>query len=174
MTVWLPSDFKGRIHHSGRATYSAGFINRILKNVLLNRDQDEDVVDDHVVVYTRGTISFRMWDAVTCKPENLQKETIKRIFGCGRKKPRDDDGLGFPSGGLTFKLHTPISIANSRFRAIIYSRFEFFTHTLFYFHYATHSSYPPSFCISFPLISSSLAVALFSHYITVYVAPYCI
>ncbi|KAF4578473.1 hypothetical protein EYR40_001379 [Pleurotus pulmonarius] len=88
VTVWLPSDFRGQIHHSGRAKYSAGFVNRILQNVRLNEGVYDDVMEeDEVVVYTHGTIAFRMWDTQTRAPENSRKENLKRLFGCGRKAP---------------------------------------------------------------------------------------
>ncbi|KAJ8522653.1 hypothetical protein ONZ45_g771 [Pleurotus djamor] len=88
VTVWLPSDFRGRITHSGRATYSAGFVNRIMKNVRLNEGSYSDAADDQdeVVVVTRGTIAFRMWDVQTRAPENARKETLRRLFGC-KKSP---------------------------------------------------------------------------------------
>ncbi|KAG6808496.1 hypothetical protein H0H92_003958 [Tricholoma furcatifolium] len=88
VTVWLPSDFKGQIHYKGRAHYSAGFVNRILQNTRVNEPRYDELCDeDDVVVCTRGRISFRMWDIQTCAPENMQKETLKRMFGCTRKAP---------------------------------------------------------------------------------------
>jgi len=92
VTVWLPSDFKGQIHHSGRATFSAGFINRVIRNVRFNDPdcEEENFTEDDVVVCTRGRITFRMWDIQTCAPENPQKETLKRMFGYTRKAPQPD------------------------------------------------------------------------------------
>ena len=88
MTVWLPSDFKGHIHHSGKATFSAGFVNRILRQVRLNEsDNGEDLSEDDVVVCTHGRITFRMWDIQTGSPENCQVEALKRMFGCAKKAP---------------------------------------------------------------------------------------
>jgi len=88
VTVWLPSDFKGHIHHSGKATFSAGFVNRILRQVRLNEsDSGEDFSEDDVVVCTRGRITFRMWDIQTGSPENGQMEALKRMFGCTKKAP---------------------------------------------------------------------------------------
>ena len=86
VTVWLPSDFKGRIRHSGRASYSAGFVNRILKNVRFSDDTLDQWDVDEVVVQTMGTVAFRMWDVRANAPENSHKETLKRMFG-GSKKP---------------------------------------------------------------------------------------
>lgn len=88
ITIWLPSDFKGQIHHSGKAAFSAGFVNRILRNVRINEpDTDELYNEDHVVVVSRGRVSFRMWDVQTCSPENVHKESFKRLFGCVKKAP---------------------------------------------------------------------------------------
>lgn len=88
VTLWLPSDFRGQIHTSTKPSFSAGFINRILRNVRLNeRDVEEYYDEDHVVVVTRGRISIRMWDVRTCSPENTHKESLKRMFGCSRKAP---------------------------------------------------------------------------------------
>jgi len=85
-TVWLPSDFRGHIHHSRRVIYSAGFVNRIMANVRINEDSCDHWDIDEVVVHTRGTVTFRMWDVHTNAPENIRKEKLKRIFG-GSKKP---------------------------------------------------------------------------------------
>jgi len=85
-TVWLPSDFNGQIHHGGRAAFSPGFVNRVLRNVRFN----EDVVrpqDDEVVVVSNGLVTFKMWDVETGAPENGTKEHIRRLFGCSRKEP---------------------------------------------------------------------------------------
>jgi len=92
VTVWLPSDFKGRIsyNHSGKATFSAGFVNKILQNVRLNEavlDGEDHSAEDDVVIVTRGKITFRMWDVQTCNPESTHKEALKRIFRYSRKAP---------------------------------------------------------------------------------------
>ncbi|KAJ4488565.1 hypothetical protein J3R30DRAFT_3696449 [Lentinula aciculospora] len=88
VTLWLPSDFKGRIQYSGKAKFSSGFVNRIMQNVYLTSDDDTDATDeDCVVVVTNGNIMFRMWDVQICAPENAQKETLKRMFGCSKKAP---------------------------------------------------------------------------------------
>ncbi|CAA7265357.1 unnamed protein product [Cyclocybe aegerita] len=88
VTIWLPSDFKGQIHHTGKAIFSSGFINKILRNVRLNEpDVQELYNEDDVVVVTRGRVTFRMWDTQTCSPENTHKECFKRMFGCSQKAP---------------------------------------------------------------------------------------
>ncbi|KAJ3999239.1 hypothetical protein F5050DRAFT_1739100 [Lentinula boryana] len=88
VTLWLPSDFKGRIQYSGRAKFSSGFVNRVMQNVHFTGDDDTDATDeDCVVVVTNGNIMFRMWDVQTCAPENPQKETLKRMFSCSKKAP---------------------------------------------------------------------------------------
>lgn len=86
VTVWLPSDFKGHIRHSGRASYSAGFVNRILSNVRFNEDTLDQWDTDEVVVDTTGAVTFRMWDVRAAAPENSRKETLKRMFR-GSQKP---------------------------------------------------------------------------------------
>ncbi|TFK27336.1 hypothetical protein FA15DRAFT_701947 [Coprinopsis marcescibilis] len=86
VTVWLPSDFKGQIHYGGKASFSPGFINRVLKNVRFN-EAGEARGQDEVVIETMGHVSFRMWDMDAGAPENCTKEHLKRIFGCSRKQP---------------------------------------------------------------------------------------
>ena len=47
VTIWLPSDFKGRIHRSSRCrkvSFSAGFTNRILRNACLTQSRRPSVV----------------------------------------------------------------------------------------------------------------------------------
>ncbi|KAG6868283.1 hypothetical protein C0993_005568 [Termitomyces sp. T159_Od127] len=88
VTVWLPSDFRGQIHHTGQARFSAGFVNRILQNSHVNEPRFDEMCDeDGVVVCTHGRITFRMWDIQTSAPENTHKETLKRLFGLTRKVP---------------------------------------------------------------------------------------
>lgn len=84
VTIWLPSDFRGHIHHSGKASFSAGFVNRIMANVSLN-EETYDWVGDEVRVQTCGTVTFKMWDVHTNAPEKTHRETLKRIFNCSRK-----------------------------------------------------------------------------------------
>ncbi|KAF8162870.1 hypothetical protein B0H34DRAFT_856487 [Crassisporium funariophilum] len=87
VTIWLPSDFRGQIHHSGKAIFSAGFSNRILRNVRINSPEVQEFYnEDDVVVVTRGRVSFRMWDVQTSSPEKSHKESLKMIFGCSRKE----------------------------------------------------------------------------------------
>ncbi|KAJ8468661.1 hypothetical protein ONZ51_g9496 [Trametes cubensis] len=52
VTIWLPSDFKGHIHRSSackKVVFSAGFTNRILRNVCLTQSRRPSVVSmsDH-------------------------------------------------------------------------------------------------------------------------------
>ncbi|OCH85218.1 hypothetical protein OBBRIDRAFT_785135 [Obba rivulosa] len=47
ITIWLPSDFKGRIHRSSRCrkvSFSAGFTNRILHNACLTQSRRPSVI----------------------------------------------------------------------------------------------------------------------------------
>lgn len=86
VTIWLPSDFKGQICHTGKASFSAGFANRIMQNVTINQRTHHDPVnEDGVTVVSHGRIMFRMWDVQTGLPENTQKEKLKRMFGSSRK-----------------------------------------------------------------------------------------
>lgn len=96
VTVWLPSDFKGQIHHSGKATFSPGFTKRILRNVRLNEPESEEIYDeDSIVVVTRGHVTFRMWDVQTSSPENTRKDllSISRLFGCLSKAPEHETAI---------------------------------------------------------------------------------
>lgn len=94
VTVWLPSDFKGQIHHSGKATFSPGFINRILRNVRINEPEVQEIFnEDNVVVVTRGHVTFRMWDIRTSSPENTRKELLSRLFCCSRKAPEHETAI---------------------------------------------------------------------------------
>ncbi|KAF9244237.1 hypothetical protein BU15DRAFT_71793 [Melanogaster broomeanus] len=87
VTVWLPSDFRGHIRYSGRASYSAGFVNRVMPNICLNGETYDKWDGDEVLVQTKGTVTFRMWDVHTNAPENPHKEMWKRMFGCSQKSP---------------------------------------------------------------------------------------
>ncbi|KIK95966.1 hypothetical protein PAXRUDRAFT_826488 [Paxillus rubicundulus Ve08.2h10] len=87
VTVWLPSDFRGHIRHSGRASYSAGFVNRMMANIRLNENFPDESGGDEVIVHTQGTVTFRMWDVHTSAPENPHRETWRRMFGCLKKAP---------------------------------------------------------------------------------------
>jgi hypothetical protein len=88
VTLWLPSDFRGHIHHTKKAAFSPGFVNRIMRNVHLNEEVYEDEGNgDGVIVCTDGRVEFRMWDIHTGAPESLGKETWKRMFGCSKKAP---------------------------------------------------------------------------------------
>jgi len=89
--VWLPSDFRGHIRCSGRPSFSAGFVNRMMANVRVNEavSIDDNWDADEVWVDTRGTVTFRMWDVHTNAPESPHRETFKRIFSSSSKKLPD-------------------------------------------------------------------------------------
>ncbi|KAJ3564118.1 hypothetical protein NP233_g8504 [Leucocoprinus birnbaumii] len=88
VTIWIPSDFKGRIFHTGKATFSAGFVNKIMRNARINEPFAEPHPnEDDVFVHTKGHITFRMWDVGIRAPENAPKESLKRLFGCARRAP---------------------------------------------------------------------------------------
>ncbi|KIL68551.1 hypothetical protein M378DRAFT_8607 [Amanita muscaria Koide BX008] len=88
ITVWLPSDFKGKIYYTGKAKFSAGFVNKIMGNVSFNDDLlCNPCTEDVAVVSTSGHVTFRMWDVRTCSPEVAHKEAMRRMFACVRKAP---------------------------------------------------------------------------------------
>ena len=88
VTIWIPSDFKGCIFHTGKATFSAGFVNRIMRNARMNGPFTEVWCNEDVVfVTTKGHITFRMWDTRVHAPENVLKESLKRLLGCARRVP---------------------------------------------------------------------------------------
>ncbi|KAF8626386.1 hypothetical protein AX15_005035 [Amanita polypyramis BW_CC] len=88
VTVWLPSDFKGQIYHTGKANFSAGFVNKIMRNASFNDDLFcGQSMEDVVIVCTTGHVTFRMWDIRTRSPEIPHREAIRRMFGCNRKAP---------------------------------------------------------------------------------------
>ncbi|KAI4293575.1 hypothetical protein K525DRAFT_275080 [Schizophyllum commune Loenen D] len=99
VVVWIPSDFKGTITHSGKATFSAGFVNHVAANARINDKAldavDGDLDEDVVIVSTHGTVNFRMWDVRTSAVENPQKEAIKRIFGVKRRAPESPANWDF-------------------------------------------------------------------------------
>ncbi|KIK63526.1 hypothetical protein GYMLUDRAFT_40569 [Collybiopsis luxurians FD-317 M1] len=87
VTLWLPSDFKGRIQYSGKAKFSSGFVNRVMPNVYFTDEDNDTSGEDCVLIVTNGIIMFRMWDVQTCSPENPPKETLKRLFSCSKRAP---------------------------------------------------------------------------------------
>ena len=123
VTVWLPSDFKGHIHRSSscrKVSFSAGFTNRIMKNVCLTQSRRPSVVstssgvprysdiyisdvdpyqmeklggleEDEVIVDTSGSVTFRMWDIHRGEPEARCKEACKRMFGFGWCAKRNNE-----------------------------------------------------------------------------------
>lgn len=95
VTVWLPSDFKGHIRFLGQTSYSAGFVNRIMKNVCFNGDTCDQWDSDEVVVQTMGTVTFRMWDVHTNAPEKTRMETLKRMFGYSKKPDGTRRGINW-------------------------------------------------------------------------------
>ncbi|EKM83101.1 hypothetical protein AGABI1DRAFT_111606 [Agaricus bisporus var. burnettii JB137-S8] len=91
VTIWIPSDFKGRIFYTGKAKFSSGFINRVMQNAHINDAFARDYSDeDDVFVDTKGLVHFRMWDIHTGAPENSTRESLKRLFGCTRRPPAMD------------------------------------------------------------------------------------
>lgn len=95
VTIWLPSDFHGKIRFdpSNKVAFSAGFVNKILQNVRLNEPFPVDTyTEDDVVIVTRGRITFRMWDVQSGSPENAHKEALKRIF-CGSSRKNPENGI---------------------------------------------------------------------------------
>ena len=52
-----------------------------------SKEPQSPFAEDDVFVNTAGRIQFRMWDVQTGQPENVKKETLKRMFGCSRRHP---------------------------------------------------------------------------------------
>jgi hypothetical protein len=99
VVLYLPSDFKGYIHHRSKITFSAGFANRILPHVRFNETgRRDDLGSDIVVIDTCGSISLRMWDVDTGTVESKGKEVLKRVFGrspATEKKVHSNQGVNW-------------------------------------------------------------------------------
>lgn len=90
VTVWLPSDFNGRVSCTTRPAFSAGFVNRVMQNtrLCLGIPTDESSMnEDELVVCTGGKITLRMWDVGKGAVEREGKEMVRRMFGCGMRAP---------------------------------------------------------------------------------------
>jgi len=91
VTLWLPSDFTGRIHlacsSAHKPTFSPGFVNSILPHVRINA---EEVCaydgEDEVVVRTTGKVTLKMWDIAAGAPERKSRERWRRLLGCSSMK----------------------------------------------------------------------------------------
>ncbi|KAH9180240.1 hypothetical protein EDB89DRAFT_1840237 [Lactarius sanguifluus] len=90
VTLYLPSDFCGRIYlsSSSNVSLSAGFTNHILPHVrfaLLSNSQykipgehDEDGSDE-VEIQATGRITLRMWDVVGGTAESVAREALRKF-----------------------------------------------------------------------------------------------
>ncbi|KDQ59595.1 hypothetical protein JAAARDRAFT_626254 [Jaapia argillacea MUCL 33604] len=124
VTLYLPSDFKGRIVLSSSTstspsppTLSAGFTNHILRNAIIhsrsttspphpdfNFQPESDCYhskgyDDEVRVELNGggNVKLRMWDVTTGEVEKKGKEVWKKMFG-GSGKCCGGCGAGITPG----------------------------------------------------------------------------
>jgi hypothetical protein len=101
VTVWLPSDFQGRIKirslssSRSKLVLSPGFSNKILRNAELYVDSERFQGDvscetaglDDVDISTGGNVCLKMWDVRTCAPEVKSRETLKKLFCSKTRKP---------------------------------------------------------------------------------------
>jgi hypothetical protein len=91
VTLYLPSDFSGRICLSSstpKITFSAGFTNNILPRVRFARisnsqhrkaDESSKNGSDEVEIHAPGHITLRMWDVVEGAPESLAREAWRKM-----------------------------------------------------------------------------------------------
>ncbi len=57
-----------------------------MRNACINEPfAEESANEDDIFVHTKGHVTFRMWDIQACAPENVPKESIRRLFGCTRR-----------------------------------------------------------------------------------------
>lgn len=99
VVLYLPSDFKGQIHHRTKISFSAGFANRVMPHVSFNEmRRGDDLRSDLVVIDTQGSITLRMWDVDTGTVESKGKEVLKRVFGrssAAEKKVHSSQGVNW-------------------------------------------------------------------------------
>jgi hypothetical protein len=87
VTLYLPSDFCGRINlsSSSNVSLSAGFKNHILPHVrfaLLSSSQYKIAGDhdsDEVEIRAAGRVTLRMWDVVEGTAEKVARETLRKF-----------------------------------------------------------------------------------------------
>jgi len=90
VTIWVPSDFAGEIHHSSKqVSYSPSFVSRVGPNTKVNAGRPyghfTQIPEDYIVVRSRGNITFRVFDIATGTAERPQPTLLKRLIGRGRK-----------------------------------------------------------------------------------------
>ncbi|KAH9948112.1 hypothetical protein B0H21DRAFT_882681 [Amylocystis lapponica] len=100
-TIWLPSDFKGRIHRSAtcrKTSFSAGFTNRILQNVCLTQSRRPSVVSmsDRSMHNTDIYISDEEW--------LYGSEKQGWGTGMGSGEPDEDEVIVHTAGQVTFRM----------------------------------------------------------------------
>ncbi|KAH9934961.1 uncharacterized protein B0H18DRAFT_1082689 [Fomitopsis serialis] len=101
ITIWLPSDFRGRIHrsaHCRRVSFSAGFTNRIMQNVCMTQSRRPSLVaaiDKHITQYSDIYISD---DAGVYS----EKEHWNAGYICGGTE--EDEVIVHTAGHVTFRM----------------------------------------------------------------------
>lgn len=89
VTVYIPSDFSGFISCTGsRASFSPGFVERVLPNAHLNRTIPRTWAGDEINIATGGDIAFRVWDVFECAPEKEPKrasDVWRRMFKSSKR-----------------------------------------------------------------------------------------
>ncbi|KAH9857612.1 hypothetical protein C2E23DRAFT_865410 [Lenzites betulinus] len=108
VTIWLPSDFKGHIHRSSackKVVFSAGFTNRIMRNVCLTQSRRPSVISmsDHA--------AYRFSEIyVSDGPRAGDRDKEKRSafpLGFGfppADAPEEDEVVVETSGTVTFRM----------------------------------------------------------------------
>ena len=95
ITVWLPSDFRGHIHrsaHCKRVGFSAGFTNRILRNVLLTQSRRPSVVS----AYQSSENPYS--DIYISRPQQEEK------WHGGVGEMEEDEVIVHTAGQVTFRM----------------------------------------------------------------------
>ncbi|KAI0350196.1 hypothetical protein OH77DRAFT_1413478 [Trametes cingulata] len=99
VTIWLPSDFKGRIHRSSsckKVSFSAGFTNRIMRNVCLTQSRRPSIVS----VSDHSAYQFSEIYVSDGRPADKEKHGAN-LLGFA---PAEDEVVVETSGAVTFRM----------------------------------------------------------------------
>ncbi|KAI1784044.1 hypothetical protein LXA43DRAFT_249363 [Ganoderma leucocontextum] len=110
VTIWLPSDFKGHIHRSSackKVSFSAGFTNRIMRNVCLTQSRRPSVVSmsDHTAYrFSEIYVSDGRSPVASEKPKFFPGTggSAYGTFGCA--PPDEDEVVVETAGTVTFRM----------------------------------------------------------------------
>lgn len=103
ITVWLPSDFKGRIHRSAvcrKTSFSAGFTNRIMRNACLTQSRRPSLVS------TSDCSALQYPDIyISDKDAAHASTTEKACWAAAMASEADEDEVVVhTSGQVTFRM----------------------------------------------------------------------